>query len=202
MFAKKIGLTGGIAAGKTTAQRLFEELGVHTIDHDILARDAVAPGSSGLQSLTQNFGPEILDENNCLDRKKLKEIIFQNSAMKKQVEDIIHPLVFQASERILQRKSAEPYVLIVSPLLIESGSARDMARLVVVEVPEALQLKRLLQRDGMSKELAMSIIRSQATPSQRAAAADYVLDNSQGIEHLKKQVDACHQSLLNFATGS
>ena len=195
---KKIGLTGGIASGKSTAQRLFETLDVVTLDHDILAREAVAKNSQGLTELTTLFGTDILDEELSLDRTKLKTIIFNDSRAKKQVEDIVHPLVFAASEAIIAQHKSEPYIMIVSPLLIESGSAKNMFKLVVVDLPHELQLKRLLGRDGMSEDLALSIIKSQATPAQRQAAADFLLDNSADVEHLQQQVETCHAALLQL----
>ena len=192
----KIGLTGGIASGKTTAQKVFEALGVPCIDHDKLARDVVAAGSKGLKQLVSQFGQSILTENQELNRPALKEIIFNNPEAKKEVEGIIHPLVFEASESIIEKHSDAPYILIVSPLLIESGSAKNMHKLVVVDIPRDIQLQRLLSRDGMSETLANSIIASQATPEQRHAAADYILDNNGSLEELRMAAQKCHQDLL------
>lgn len=196
----RIGLTGGIASGKTSAQRFFEKLGVKAIDHDAIARKVVEPGTSGLQQLVELCGSDILTPQNTLDRQKLKDIIFQNATLKTKVEHIIHPLVFQASEDIINNNSSEPYILIVSPLLIESGSAATMNKLIVVDLPPEMQKTRLLARDGMTETLAMSIINSQATQDQRQQAADFILDNSQGLEELKSQVVGVHKAILKAGT--
>lgn len=198
MTVKKIGLTGGIASGKTTAQRLFENLGVKCIDHDLIAREVVALGTQGLGQLVQHFGKRILKDDGSLSRPQLKKIIFNSAKEKQQVEHIIHPLVFERSEELLQSHRKEPYVLIVSPLLIESGSAKTMHALIVVNVSKELQLQRLLERDGMTKTLAQSIINSQVTQEQRMAAGNYFLRNDGDKEHLRRQVQSCHESLLEL----
>lgn len=201
MSTFKVGLTGGIASGKTTAQHYFEALGVKVIDHDLIAKKVVSPGTAGLTMLVERFGQGILLDN-ALDRPSLKDIIFNDPSAKKDVEAIIHPLVFAESHRLLNHYSNEIYTLIVSPLLIESGSASTMDALVVVILDRDAQLSRLLQRDGMTKALANAIIDSQATPQQRIAAADYQVENNQGLDSLKKQVAQCHKLLLERFQGT
>lgn len=199
MSTIKVGLTGGIASGKTTAQHFFEHLGVKTIDHDLVAKEVVSPGTPGLNQLVKKFGSRILT-NKALNRAALKDIIFKDSAAKKSVENIIHPLVFARSQQLLNLYCNEVYTLIVSPLLIESGSAATMDALIVVTLNRELQLQRLLQRDGMTVELANAIIDSQATPAQRIHAADYLLENNKDTQWLQTQVLECHQSLLDRFT--
>lgn len=194
----RIGLTGGIASGKTSAQRYFENLGVKSIDHDLIARQIVEPGQLGLTQLVAQFGDSILTQDKTLDRQKLKALIFKDQSLKVRVEQILHPLVFQESEALMQRYHAEPYVLIVSPLLIESGSAKSMDKLIVVDIPQEEQLRRLLARDGMSEELALAIIGAQATQDERHAAADILLSNAGDLTALEAEVAKAHHIILQY----
>jgi len=193
----KIGLTGGIASGKSAAQRFFEQLGVQCIDHDRIAREVVEPGTPGLQRLVELLGNTILTAEGRLDRQQLKQHLFNDVDLKRRVEAILHPLVFQASEKLFKSLTyTQPYILVVSPLLIESGSARSLTQLIVVDIDPALQLKRLLARDTMTANLAKSIIASQATREQRCKAADFILNNDAGLNELEQQVNGVHQQLL------
>lgn len=194
----RIGLTGGIASGKTSAQRYFENLGVKSIDHDLIARQIVEPGQLGLTQLTAQFSDSILTQDKTLDRQKLKALIFKDHSLKTQVEQILHPLVFKESEALMQLYSTEPYVLIVSPLLIESGSAATMDKLIVIDIPRDEQLQRLLARDGMSEELALSIIGSQASQEERHKAADILISNASDLTALQAEVVKAHQIILNY----
>jgi len=201
----QIGLTGGIASGKSTAHVFFQQLDVFVVDHDQIAREVVAPGTQGLKALVDIFGDAILTANNALDRAQLKAIIFDDPAAKKKVEMIIHPLVFAQSSRLIAAQAttantANTYSLIVSPLLIESGSYRQMHKLIVVDIPEQLQLSRLLARDGMTHTLAMAIIQSQSSRADKLAKADYTVDNSKDLEHLQQQVFQCHTALTQQLT--
>lgn len=193
----KVGLTGGIASGKSTAERFFEELGIPSIDHDKLAKEVVSPGSTGLDQLIQLASPNILTSDGHLDRPALKALIFQDPVLKKQVEQIIHPLVFVASEAIRRTYKNVPYVLIVSPLLVESGHWKSMYKLIVVDIPVEEQIKRLLARDNISMDIAVSIIEQQATRQARNQVADFILKNN-NKEQLKHDVLECHKTLLSL----
>ena len=194
----KVGLTGGIASGKTSAQRYFEELGIKTIDHDLIARQVVESGEPGLAQLVMEFGDNILTADKTLDRQKLKKMIFKDKNTKEKVENILHPLVYQKSEELLQLYQAETYVLIVSPLLIESGTAATMDKLIVVDIPQDKQLNRLLNRDDMPEELALSIMNNQATQEERYKAADILINNAGDLALLKDEVSKAHKLILKY----
>lgn len=185
-----VGLTGGIASGKTTASRAFAALGITTADADIAARQAVAPGSPGLAALVQAFGTGILDVAGELDRRRMRERVFSDPGAKRQLESVVHPIV----RRDLAAQCAAapgPYAVAVIPLLTEGGGREAYAwldRVLVVDVDADRQIERLVQRDGISAELAGRMLAAQATRRQRLAIADDVLVNAGAPDALARHV--------------
>jgi dephospho-CoA kinase len=195
----RIGLTGGIASGKSTVSQRFLELGVPVIDADLAARAVVEPGTPGLALVANRFGPSVLDANGNLDRAALRNLIFKDPAARKSLDAILHPLIRAAMEKQAENVPG-PYLVMVIPLLVESGNARDRVdRVLVVDVDEAVQLQRVQARDGSSPEQAGAILAAQSSRSGRLAAADDVLPNSMTVADLRQAVDNLHQKYLQIA---
>jgi dephospho-CoA kinase len=195
----RIGLTGGIASGKSTVSRRFTELGVPVIDADVAARAVVEPGTPGLALIATRFGPDVLDANGKLDRAALRNLIFKDPAARKALDAILHPLIRAAMEEQAQNAQG-PYLVMAIPLLVESGNPRDrIDRVLVVDVDEAVQLQRLQARDGSSPEEAGAILAAQSSRSARLAAADDVLPNSSSVAELRQAVDRLHEQYLQIA---
>ena len=193
-----VGLTGGIGSGKTAASDHFEALGITVVDADLCARIVVEPGKPALQQIAEHFGSEILLPDGNLDRAALRQKVFADEQQRKWLEELLHPLIFQ--EIIDQLNSAEsPYSLLVSPLLIEGGQKILCQKVIVVDVPEEIQLQRAMSRDSNSEQQIRSIMATQASRQERLKQADYVLKNTGSIEELQKQVDTVHQELLQLA---
>ena len=193
-----LGLTGGIGAGKSAASTIFKSLGVHVVDADVVAREVVQPGSEtgALAQITAQFGREILLPNGQLDRAALRQRIFANPSDKQWLNQLLHPLIRQA---ILAQLNASngAYAILEAPLLIENNLMPYINKLAVVDVPEALQLTRAMQRDNNSAEQIKAIMAAQISREQRLKQADFVLDNSSTTLALQKQVSLLHQRLLN-----
>jgi dephospho-CoA kinase len=195
----KIGLTGGIATGKTTVADIFSSLGVEIIDTDEIAKDVVKPGKPALQLIIDSFGEDIIEKKSKkLDRKKLRKLIFENNEYKKNLESILHPIIRQKTlDRILKIKSK--YVIIVVPLLIETGFIEIVDYVIVVDCPKEIQLKRLLERDQISKKDGENIIKNQINREDRLKKADTVIDTSKDIKSIINQVNKIY---LRIAQGS
>jgi dephospho-CoA kinase len=194
----RVGLTGGIASGKSTIARRFMDLGIPVIDADEAARAVVAPGKPGLAAVVERFGSSVVVENGELDRRALRELVFRDPQLRHTLEAILHPLIRADMERSAQM-AAGPYVVMAIPLLIEGGSRDRVDRILVVDVDEAVQMQRLLARDGCSPEQAHAILAAQATRSARLAAADDVLLNTGTVTDLRQSVDALHARYLRLA---
>jgi dephospho-CoA kinase len=194
----RIGLTGGIASGKSTVAQRFMELGVPVIDADAAARAVVAPGKPGLAAVSERFGPSVLAKNGELDRRALRDLIFKDPGLRRDLEAILHPLI-----RADMEQSAElavgPYIVMDIPLLVEGGSRDRVDRILVVDVDEAAQLERVMARDRCTLEQARAILASQASRSARLAAADDVLLNSGTVTDLRQAVDHLHEQYLRLA---
>lgn len=193
-----VGLTGGIASGKSTVARHFEAKGVPVLDADAVARDVVLPGTPGLQAIVERFGEQVLDADGALDRAAMRQQVFADASARKDLEAIIHPAVRHAMAHWLAKQTSA-YALLMIPLLVESGLTTMIDQLVVVDVPADVQKQRLLTRDGIDASLADSMIAAQATREQRLAAADHVIDNSGTVDELAPQIDSVHQALLATA---
>ena len=187
-----IGLTGGVAAGKSAVETCFRALGVAVADADAAARDAVAVGSDGLAEVVARFGSDVLDADGQLDRPAMRRRVFADPDARRRLEAIVHPRVRKALADAC-RAASGPYAVASIPLLAEGGG-RDaypwLHRILVVDVPEAVQLVRLLRRDGIDIALARTMLGAQATRPQRLAIADDVLVNDGALDALPAQVEA------------
>ena len=194
-----VALTGGIASGKTAVSDRLSERGAVVIDTDLIAREVVEPGQPGRSAIVEAFGPEMLDSDGRLDRAAMRQRVFSEPDSRKRLESILHPLI---AERVKQRIAAEQdadYLVLVVPLLVESGLFLDADRIVVVDVPQSVQLERLAQRDGTIEEQARAILASQASREQRLKVATDVVDNSGSLAELERAADQLHNELLTKA---
>ena len=194
-----VSLTGGIAAGKSAVEQRFKALGVHVYDADHAARVVVELGSDGLAAIMTAFGDEVLDSQGRLNRPAMRQRIFADPAARNTLETIVHPRVRQW---MLEHAQADqgPYVVLAIPLLTENiGHYRWVDRILVVDVPEATQIHRLVTRDGIDEPLAIRILASQAPRESRLALADDVIDNDGPEAALDAQVAALHQQYLALA---
>ena len=195
-----VALTGGLASGKSSAARRFAELGVPVIDADDVTRRLVEPGMPALADIVNVFGTGVLDTHGRLDRARMRERIFGNDAERRRLESILHPRVREAMQAFAAASDA-PYVLFVIPLLVETGRAATMDRVVVVDAPRALRASRAAARDGSAPETIAAMIDSQATRADRLAVADAVIDNTGDPAALRARVDAVHRECLALADG-
>ncbi len=193
-----IGLTGGIASGKTTVADLFAARGVPLVDADVSAREVVAPGSSGLAAVVEAFGSEILTTTGELDRRALRARVFGQPEERRRLESILHPLIRQHLQDSLQALSG-PYALLVAPLLLEGDLSKAVQRVLVVDVPEEVQIARVMSRDGSSREEAEAILRAQMSRQERLARADDVIVNDGDLDALEPQVERLHRQYLRLA---
>lgn len=187
-----IGLTGGIGSGKSTAAALFAERGVPVIDTDQLARALVEPGQPALAEIVASFGPDVLDTHGRLDRAHLREQVFADAGARQRLEAILHPRIRAGVIAWLQTHAA-PYAVVVVPLLLEGNLADLMDRVLVVDVPEAVQRTRAMARDGLTETQFNAILHSQADRTARLNAADEIIDNQGTEQALAEQVDALHR---------
>lgn len=196
-----VGLTGGIASGKSTVARLFAARGVPVIDTDDLAREAVAPGSDGLAAVVARFGPGVLAADGSLDRRALRRIVFasesdsESEKARRDLEAITHPRI----RALLTQRSSEAggaYQIWVIPLLVEGKGRVRVDRVLLVDCPEALQIERVMQRDGSSREQAEAILAAQASRAERLSAADDVIVNDGDPARLEARVAELHQIYL------
>jgi dephospho-CoA kinase len=198
----RIGLTGGIASGKSTVTQRFAELGVPVIDADVASRNVVEPGKPGLVQVVQRFGGGIVNADGRLDRRALRNLIFQDSSLRQALDAILHPLIRAEMEREAAQATA-PYVVMAIPLLVEGGSAgKRVDRVLVVDADETLQIQRLQARDGSSEQQARAILSSQATRAARLSHADDVLLNAGSVAELRQAVDRLHAQYLQLAQSS
>lgn len=191
-------LTGGIASGKTAVSDRFAALGAPIIDTDLIAREVVEPGQAALKEIAERIGPEYLAPDGRLDRRKMREAIFADPAIKHRLESILHPRIARAVRERVEAQTY-PYCLLVIPLYSESGSYEWVDRVLVVDVSEETQVERVMQRDRISRDEARAILAAQATREERLALADDVLDNSGNIEQLQEKVARLHAQYLRLA---
>ena len=187
-----VAITGGVASGKSTVDALFRTRGVVVADADIAARDAVAPGSDGLAEVVAEFGTGVLDATGQLDRPAMRRRVFADADARRRLEAIIHPRVREAL-RDLCRAATSAYAIASIPLLAEGGGREAypwLQRILVVDVPDAVQLARLLQRDAIDEDLARTMIAAQASRRARLAIADDVLVNDGSLDALSPHVEA------------
>jgi dephospho-CoA kinase len=193
-----VGLTGGIASGKTTVAELFAARGIPQVDADISAREVVAAGSPGLAAVVAAFGPAMLTASGELDRRALRQHVFADPAERKRLESILHPLIGQHLHASLAALRG-PYALLIAPLLLEGQLSNTVQRVLVVDVPEEVQIQRVMQRDGSSRTEAEAILQAQMPRQERLARADDILYNDGDLQTLERQVEALHQRYLQLA---
>jgi len=188
----KIGLTGGIGSGKSTACEIFSELGVPIIDADIVARKVVQAGMPALQLIKEEFGEDIITKDGLLDRKKVRDQIFTNEIDRKKLENILHPVIY---ERIVHETENidSSYCIISIPLLLETEALEIIDRVLIIDVSEKLQLSRASVRDNASLNDIERIIRTQISRDNRLAAADDIINNEGDIENLRRQIHDLHE---------
>lgn len=195
----RVGLTGGIASGKSTVGEVFKSLGAVVIDSDQLARDVVAPGTPGLAAVVERFGAGVLAADGSLDRPALGAVVFADDRARADLNAIIHPLVREAS-RSIEAMIEDPYAVVVRmiPLLVETGQAKDFDALVVVDVDEDVQLARLMERNALTVDQAKARIDAQASRIERLRVATYVIRNDGTLEQLAERTHAVWHELIKL----
>ncbi len=195
----KVGLTGGIACGKTGVRREFERLGAATVDADDLAHQAIEPSQPAYRGIVSNFGREILDEEGRIDRKKLGAIIFSQPEQRALLNEIVHPQVYILVDRwysqVSCREPAPAFAIIDAALIVETGSYKRYDCIVVAHCPPEEQMQRLLRRDGLSEETARQRLESQMPIEEKMRYADYLIDTSGPVESTKAQVAGVFQRI-------
>lgn len=193
----RIGLTGGIGSGKSTACKIFGDLGVPVIDADTIAHELVKPHQPAFKKIIDAFGTDFLNQDGELDRKKLRTVIFNDATTKKVLESILHPFVFEEIEhRIASIKT--PYCIICIPLLIETNAMDKVDRILVINIPKKLQISRASQRDNVTSSDVKKIFKTQVASEIRLTNADDVLHNDQDIEFLRAQINKLHKHYLEL----
>ena len=195
-----LGLTGGIGSGKSAAAEHFTRLGVHLVDADHAARWVVEPGRPALARIAEHFGPHVLQPDGQLDRGALRQLIFQDEQQRRWLESLLHPLIGEEIRSYLARAES-PYAILVSPLLVESGQYRMTQRVLVVDVPEQLQLQRTMARDQASAEQIQAILNVQAKRDERLRHAHDVLHNDRDQAWLRNEVERLHHFYLTLRGG-
>ena len=194
---KRVALTGGIATGKSHVRAEFERLGVPTIDADTLARDAAAPGSPGLAAIVARFGPNIVNKNGALDRRKLGAIAFSDPAARHDLEQIIHPIVrARTDEWFAALEARHPFAIADIPLLYETGRERDFDEVVVTACAEETQLRRVMRRDSVTEHEARQRLAAQLPTSEKASRADHVINTDGSFEETNRQVRSVYEALV------
>jgi dephospho-CoA kinase len=193
-----VGLTGGIASGKSTAAKFFGALGVPILDSDQVARDVVEPGQPPLERLVERFGRKILTVDGHLDRPALRDIVFSDPKARADLEALTHPAIGAAMEA-RSAAAGGPYQILVIPLLVEKNLASHVDRVLVVDCDEELQIRRLRDRDGSTPEQVQAILKAQAPRAARLKAADDVIRNDSDMSAVRDQVAALHQRYLELA---
>ena len=192
-----VGLTGGIGSGKSAVSERFEALGICVVDADQAARVVVAPGRPALAEIAARHGGSLLNEEGALERKRLREIVFADERERLWLETLLHPLIGEELSRQLSEARSR-YAMLVSPLLKETGQVALVNRVLVVDVPQSVQVQRTLRRDGGSEDTVRSIIKAQLSREARLEMADDVIENTSGLAHLDAEVgrlDALYSKL-------
>ncbi len=194
-----VGLTGGIASGKTTISDLFAARGIPVIDTDIISRQLLEPGELAFDQVSEHFGGEILQPDGSIDRKRLREIVFNDRAAKTWLETMLHPLIFQRSLEAIQSSAEGAYVLVVVPLLFETNFQSLVDRVLAVDCPAERQIERLVNRDRIDAGLAQKMLEQQLSNADRLARAHDVIDNRGDGSDLDSQVERLHRRYLQLA---
>ena len=186
-----------LSAGKSTVARLFGDLGVHWVDADDVAREVVEPGTPALERISEHFGKKILTSEGALDRAQLRGIVFEKPEERVWLESLLHPIIREELIRQLNPENYQlPYVLLVSPLLLETDQHELVDRIIVIDVPEETQIERTMARDTNSREQVERIIGAQMSREDRLARADEVVNNDRPLDDVTRQVRELHERLL------
>ncbi|HEU4781486.1 MAG TPA: dephospho-CoA kinase [Steroidobacteraceae bacterium] len=196
--AYRIGLTGGIACGKTTVANLFAALGVPIVDTDLLAREVVAQGSPLLAQVAAHFGASVLAEDGSLDRRELRSRIFADPAERVWLEQLTHPAIRALTDERCDAAEG-PYVIVAIPLLVETGAAGRFERVLVVDCEPEVQIARLTARDGITRQEALAMLAAQAPRAARLAVANDVIHNGGDVDQLRDQVEILHRQYVAAA---
>ena len=194
----RVGLTGGIGSGKSTVADLFKLLGISVIDTDLIAHEISLPDGPAYQSIIEQFGSDILNDDRTINRHKLARVIFSDKEKKQQLEATLHPLIWLIVEQQVQEASSA-YCIIVVPLLVEGQHQKRFNSILVVDSDENQQIERVIDRDSRSKEDIQAIINNQVSREQRLAAANHVIDNNKDLDSLKTEVMKLHEIFLRQA---
>lgn len=199
MRALRVGLTGGIGSGKTTASDYFATLGVPIIDTDIIARELVRPGEPALQEIVKLFGGQVLDAAGELQRDIVRELVFKDPAKRRQLEDILHPRIRDRCLELAAQVNT-PYCMIVIPLLLETRYPMDLDRILVIDTVEDNQYQWVAERDGLDKSQIEAVLASQASREDRLAVADDIVVNDGNMDHFYRELDKLHVAYLELAS--
>ncbi|MFC6697765.1 dephospho-CoA kinase [Nocardioides daphniae] len=191
----RVGLTGGVASGKSTVSARLAELGAVIVDADLLAREVVAVGTDGLAAVVEEFGPDVLAEDGSLDRPAVGAVVFADETKRRALEAIIHPRVRAAGAALEAAAAPDAVVVHDIPLLVETGQAGFFDSVVVVDVPVEEQVRRMVELRGMTEADARARVAAQATRQDRLAAADFVIDNTGDLAQLRARVDEVYDAL-------
>ncbi len=198
-----VGLTGGIGSGKSTVADIFAALGVRIVDTDVISHQLTQTGGAAIPALRNAFGADIIDAQGALNRSKMREIVFNDPAKKKQLEAILHPLIFAQTRQQAASPTAAPYTLVVVPLLFESGRyANWLQRVITVDCPEESQIARTMQRSKLDESAVRAIMAQQFSREERLALSDEIILNNGSLGDLKMQIVGMHRRLSELATES
>lgn len=195
-----LGLTGGIGSGKSAAAQCFVDLGVHLVDADHAARWVVEPGRPALAQIAEHFGPSVLQTDGTLNRSALRELIFKDPQQRVWLESLLHPLIREEIRQYLARAESA-YAILVSPLLLETSQHQMVQRVLVIDVPESVQIERTVLRDKTNEEQVRAILKAQASREERLSRADDVIVNDRDPAWLKSEVERLHHFYLTLRGG-
>jgi dephospho-CoA kinase len=194
-----VAVTGGIGSGKSTVADRFAARGIVLVDADLIAHQMTAPNGPAMPRLIETFGPGIRAADGSMDRAEMRSRVFKDPAAREQLESILHPMIRAESDRQI-REAGSPYVMLVIPLLVETGGGKGRShRILVVDCPEETQIARVISRSQLPRAQVESIMKAQATRAQRLAVANDVIDNSGGAEALEPQVQRLHEQYLRYS---
>ena len=200
--AFSLGLTGGIGSGKTTIANMFAELGASLVDTDLIAHELTAANGIAIEAIQNEFGAEFVQPDGAMDRAKMRECVFADPVKKLQLENILHPLIRQETNRAAKNVNGA-YIIFVVPLLVESSNWRQkVSRILVVDCQEETQISRVMARNGLSQEQVLAIMRAQVSREQRLEAADDIIFNEGDLTQIHKQVIKLHSQYLQLAKSS
>lgn len=196
-----LGLTGGIGSGKTTVANMFAELGAFLVDTDLIAHALTTENGTAISAIEKSFGSEFILPSGAMDRAKMRQHVFSQPNEKKRLEAILHPLIREKTE-LAAKESTGVYTIFVVPLLVESGSWKQrVSRVLVVDCSEQTQLSRVMSRNGMTQEQALSIMQTQASRDQRLSAADDIILSERPLDEIKLEVKHLHDKYVKFSAG-